>query len=320
MGHEQRVSLADLAGCYPDGLLGLLPAIARQHGQHVYLVGGAVRDWLRGAGGALRDLDVAVERDAAGFLRRMARHLGQGTVVELGEPADDTCRLVLPDLIVDATGFRDGATDIEQDLVKRDFTINALAIDLTAMDEDGRALLIDPLGGRRDVSDGVVRSCPGAFIADPLRMLRAVRFAAEFDFIIETGTLAAITGVAHLITDSAAERISSECERIMATPRAAPAFATLASCGVLAQVAPELMLGDGVDQPACHHLDVLSHNLETLRCLERIIADPGNLFPESSAALVDYLVEPFRRTLLKWAALFHDVGKPAAKAVRTDPD
>ncbi len=309
-----------LARFYPDGLLDLLPEIAGCRGQRVYLVGGVVRDWLRRVAAAPADLDVAVARDAAGFLRRLARRLGSGTVVELGDPADDTCRLVLDELVIDAAGFRDGATEIEQDLAKRDFTINAMAVNPAAQDGHGRAPLIDPLGGRQDIMNGIIRSCPGAFVADPLRLLRGVRFGAELDFVIEAETLAAISRAAALITSSAAERINAEWERIMATPRAASACATMASCGLLAQLAPELMHGEGVGQPACHHLDVLGHNIETLRCLERIIAEPAKFFPDSSGSLVDYLADPNHRTLLKWAALFHDVGKPAAKVVRGDTD
>ncbi|SHI04068.1 poly(A) polymerase [Desulfofustis glycolicus DSM 9705] len=318
MRQKQQISLAALARFYPDGLFDLLPEIAGCRGQCVYLVGGVLRDWLRRVAVVPPDLDVAVQCDAAGFLRRLARRLGSGTVVVLGDPADDTCRLVLPELVIDAAGFRDGATEIAKDLVKRDFTINAMAVDLAAKDGHGQAPLIDPLGGKQDIENGIIRSCPGAFVADPLRLLRAIRLAAELDFVIEDETLAEIGAVAHLITSSAAERINAEWERIMATPRAASACAAMDSCGLLAEVAPELMHGDGVGQPACHHLDVLDHNIETLRCLERVIDTPAEFFPESSGSLVDYLAEPSHRMQLKWAALFHDVGKPTAKALRPD--
>lgn len=317
---QKQISLPALARFYPDGLFELLPEIAGSRGQRVYLVGGVLRDWLRRVAAAPADLDVAVQRDAAGFLRRLARHLGSGTVVELGDPADDTCRLVLGELVIDAAGFRDGATEIEQDLVKRDFTINAMAVDLAGKDGHGRVPLIDPLGGRQDIDNAIIRCCPGAFVSDPLRLLRAVRFGAELDFVIEAETMAAISGAASLITRSATERVNAEWERVMATPRAASACATMATCGLLAHVAPELMYGDGVDQPTCHHLDVLGHNIETLRCLECIITAPAQYFPESAGSLVDYLADPNHRTLLKWAALFHDVGKPVVKAVRTDAD
>lgn len=307
------MALVDVSDHYQVGLLETMQAVARQRRQHLWLVGGTVRDCLLGR--IPKDLDCVVESDAAGLLRQVARRWGAGSLVRLGTPEDDTCRLALPGLDIDVAGFRAGAVAIEDDLRHRDITMNALAVRLDELLLASTAVVIDPLGGLQDLRRGIIRCCPGAFAADPLRMLRVFRFAAQFDFTVEKRTRAAIAPLAAAINHCATERIAYECEQMMATPRAAAAFGDLASSGLLGQVAPELWLGSGVDQPPCHHLDVLSHNLETLACLEGVLAEPALFFPDSSEPLIAYGSDPENRSVLKWAALFHDVGKPIVRAV-----
>ncbi len=310
---KQSISLKAFAAHYPVELFAELVAAARGRGHRVYLVGGALRDWLQG--GRPNDLDCAVDSDSSGYLRQVAQELGQGVIVELGDPIDDTCRLVLPGLVIDAAGFRGGAEQIEDDLVQRDVTFNAMAIDLAALVDDGTAPIIDPLDGFQDLRAGIVRACPQAFSSDPLRMLRVIRFAAQFDFVIEWQTLYGIADQAERITRSAGERIGYECEQIMRTPRSFAAFNTMVTCGLLAPIAPELQRGDGVGQPRCHHLDVLQHNLETLARLEGVFSNLKQAFPDSYQDLEAYAFDRTNRIVIKWAALFHDVGKPVAKAV-----
>ncbi|MGI9568814.1 MAG: HD domain-containing protein, partial [Desulfobulbia bacterium] len=120
-----------------------------------------------------------------------------------------------------------------------------------------------------------------------------------------------------LIVQSAVERISYECDCIMATSRSFEAIQEMARVGLLEKIAPELWLGDGVDQPSFHHLDVLQHNLETLDCMEQLMGQPARYFPDCPGPLEKYLESRENRVMLKWAALFHDVGKPVVK--KSDP-
>jgi poly(A) polymerase len=311
---EQRLTFATvISWCGADVAEHLL-AVAGACRQDMFLVGGAVRDWLREGHGRPHDLDFVISGGAAEFVRRLARGLGRGTVVDLGDLEDDTCRLVLPGLVIDVAGFRDGARSIEADLVRRDFTINALAVDLFLARRDGAAPVVDPLGGRKDLIRKVIRACPGAFRADPLRLLRGIRFAAQFDFSLAADTVVRIRGAAPRIGEVAVERIAVECDQIMASTRAARAFADLAAYGLLHHLMPDLAHGEGVRQPACHHLDVLQHNLETLACLEQVLRCPQAHFLQSWQSLAAAAAEQGDRVALKWAALFHDVGKPATRA------
>ncbi|MBW1712702.1 MAG: hypothetical protein JRJ59_06110, partial [Deltaproteobacteria bacterium] len=163
----------------------------------VFVVGGLVRNWLLGRGrdpaqGRRQaagpdllepvDVDLAVRQEALEFSRRLARESGARLVV-LTEP-DRTARLVLPDLVVDLTGFR--RPSLAADLQARDFTVNALALDLRlALDPSGsgQAELIDPCCGLADLDQKLlVPAGPGVLREDPLRVLRAFRLGAELDF------------------------------------------------------------------------------------------------------------------------------------------
>ena len=115
---------------------------------------------------------------------------------------------------------------------------------------------------------------------------------------------------APLLARVAVERISYELERIMQTKNAGSMFREMAAVGVINCILPELARGAGVAQPESHHLDVLDHNIEALRRMEAIQEDPEHYFPGHGAEFAKYLERNRRRILLKWASLFHDIGKP----------
>jgi poly(A) polymerase len=298
---------------YPERLFAALHAVSTELRTPIFMTGGAVRDWLLGK--VPMDLDFSIVRDAAAFTRALQRSLRGGTLVELGRPEDDTCRLVKGDLSIDVTGFRNGAGNIEADLEQRDFTINALGIAIEELlgGEGAVVGIIDPLDGLQDKASRLIRACPDAFVDDPLRMLRAFRFFAQLGYSIEPETRGEIVRCAAMIERSAAERVSYECNCIMASDRAFETMDEMARAGLLEKIAPELWLGDGVEQPAFHHLDVLRHNLRTLDCIEQVIERPTHYFPGCAGPLEIYLENKDNRVLLKWAALFHDVGKPVVQ-------
>ncbi len=305
----------DWLAAAPPRLRRALARVARGHGAPWYLAGGAVRDWL--ACRACRDLDLTVARGAVACARALARELG-GTCVPLDQE-QGVARVVWQGWELDLADFREATTTIEADLGRRDFTVNALAV---AFDPESGGLLapyrlIDPTGGAADLARGRIRlTHAGALRADPLRLLRAHRFAATLGLAIASDTARRITAEAALLAGVARERIAYEFDLIVASPRAAATVAAMAADGLLWQVVPELQAGAGLAQPASHHLDVFGHNLAALRAMEEILVDPGARFPDHGPALAAYAAGGRRSLWLKWAALCHDLGKPACHAVR----
>jgi tRNA nucleotidyltransferase (CCA-adding enzyme) len=174
---------------------------------------------------------------------------------------------------------------VEEDLSRRDFTINAIALSLDNME------LIDPLKGQADLEKKQIRMVSSqAFIEDPLRMLRAIQFAARLEFTIEPKTLNAIKEHAGSITSVSVERISEEINKLMVRARKPSiGFRLMQETGLLREIMPELEEAVGVDQPGgFHKYDVFEHTLCT------IDAAPPRLH-------------------LRLAALFHDITKPRAK-------
>jgi poly(A) polymerase len=312
----QKSALDAFLSNYPGTVLQTLNACALSRGHDIYLVGGALRDLLTNV--VAVDLDFAVTEGAIDFTREVRNRLGRGSVVILDEE-NDTARLVLEELSLDVAGFRKGARTIEDDLVKRDFTINSLAVLLDDLVQADREVeIVDPLGGFTDLKLQVVRACPGCFDDDPLRLLRAYRFGAQLDFVIEDQTREQIRAKSALIETVAAERISFELELVMATKQSYRAFKAMQETDLLLLLLPELYEGAGVDQPPFHHLDVMEHNLLTLEFVERILDQPVIYFPRGYN-LVDEVAEDGEAlSALKWAALFHDIGKPAARKVNID--
>jgi len=302
---------------YPEPLIRALVRVGERWGQDVYVIGGTVRDWLLGR--APGDLDLTVAHDAVACCRGLIAELKGGTFVPLGCAEEDAGRVVWRGLTIDFSSFRLGARTIEADLALRDFTINSMGVSLAALlDESAAPVLIDPLHGVRDLQTKLLRACPQAFPADPLRMLRGLRLAATLGFVLDEATRADIALHAELIQRVAAERISHELELIMATGNAHAAFAEMAQIGLLWRIIPELARGVGMEQPGFHHLDVFHHSLAALGYMEEIVADPGRFYPESAAQIQEYLAQPGMRERLKWAALLHDLGKPETMAIRED--
>lgn len=305
---------------FPGRTLALLREVAASQPSGVYLVGGTVRDLLLGRRPA--DLDLTVCCHAQTWARAFARAC-DGTFVELGRD-EDAARVVYQGESIDFSSFRAGAVTIDQELGLRDLRINAMAVALDPLlvdpagaPDDQQLPLIDPLAGRDDLARRRIRLCsPRAILDDPLRLVRVFRFAASLDFTIDQETLAQVRSRADRIERVAVERVSHELDLIMATPRAHAAFAAMAGTGLLFAIIPELLPGVGMEQPASHHLDVFAHLLEALRQMERIMADPERFYPGRDEFRSWLARRRMRR--LKWAALLHDVGKPATYGINED--
>lgn len=319
-----RIVLENLIKCctsYPAELLEALLRTAEKNGVRMYLVGGTVRDCLLGRDS--HDLDLAVSDQVVSCAKYLQRELGGGTLVDLSGPDDEAVRLVWRGEQVDLAAFRAGVKTIEEDLRLRDFTVNAMAVPLSQMQVKATApksSLLDPTGGLEDLRQGRVRHCPGAFAADPVRMLRGYRMCAGLGFYLDQETKAAITRDASLIEQIAAERISYELQLIFDSPRTSETLRNMAETGLLRRLLPELYQGEGVEQPEFHHLDVLEHCFLALQMMETIIAEPERFFPGHGEKISGYLQEERVVRCLKWAALLHDVGKPVTKEIRADKD
>jgi poly(A) polymerase len=312
-----RTSLTGLLKPWPAEIGNALRRLAAGTGE-IFISGGTVRDRLLGL--TAGDLDLTVVRDAVGCCRRLIGLLGGGAFVELGRTGEDVGRVVWRGVTVDIAGFRGGARTIAEDLRRRDYTVNAMAVPLSSLADGRNAELIDPLNGCEDLRLDRLRACSGAFADDPLRMLRGFRFQATLGFTLEEATLAEIGRHAGLIAGPAAERISYELALIMDSDRACPVFRVMDAVGLLSHIVPELSAGLGVEQPEFHHLDVHAHSFAAFEQMEAIIASPGRYYPHAAGRLADYLaVGPLRRCL-KWAALCHDIGKPATRKIAEGQD
>lgn len=301
---------------YSPVLLRALLRVAKSAQKPLYIVGGTVRDYLLRR--ASSDLDLAVDLDPYHYAGMLAEELGGGTIVPLARGAEAAARFVWQREQVDLSSFRGGVKSIEDDLLLRDFTVNAMAIDFAALYEREDPQLIDPTGGENDLRLGKVQHLPRAFVDDPVRLLRGYRLAAVFDFTLTKETRKEVEKEAANIISVAAERIFLEMQYIFESPRTAKTLEMMADDGLLPHLLPELYVADGVEQPEFHHLDVLGHSFLALKMMEKIIASPKDYYPEHEELFAQYLEKPAVVRGLKWSALMHDVGKPATRAVRAD--
>jgi len=296
----------------------------------IYLVGGAVRDALLGK--PTHDFDFALQQDAIECGRLVARELGADFYV-LDERFDAARVLARAGggavEVLDFTSFR--GADLAADLKGRDFTINAIAYDPRS------TRILDPLHGAQDLRDGVIRACsPTAFQDDAVRVLRAIRMAVAFEFRIEAETRAQIKAAAGLLPEVSAERQRDELFKMLGGPRPDVSLRTMELLGALAPILPELLPLRGVTQAPPHVYDVWNHTLSVIRSLDAILGvltaqeesgrGNGLLAGILSGKLGRYrpqIVEHFEspaslqrdsRSLLFFAALYHDVAKPARRS------
>jgi poly(A) polymerase len=205
---------------------------------------------------------------------------------------------------------------IEEDLARRDFTVNALARPF-----DGGEL-IDPTGGRADLESRTLRVLgPQAYERDPLRALRLPRFVAELGFAPDEETERLTRAAAAGVGQAAGERIFLELRRLVITDGALSGLELADRLGVLAAVLPELTALHGVDQSDYHHLDVYDHTLEVLARQIELERRLPEVFGEDAAARLERLLaEPLgdeltRAQALRFGALLHDIGKPDTRDV-----
>lgn len=257
---------------------------------NLHLVGGTVRDFLLGFDAC--DLDLATilkpEDVISGLTAQGIRVIETGII-------HGTVTALVDEQSIEITTFRKPSAreksqysqTIQEDLEGRDFTINALAFDVTGLK------LIDPFGGLEDLKNNILRAVanpPDRIAEDPLRIMRMFRFGQAAGRVVDDDTLAAASELAHMLEKVSVERIRVELEKILVSEFPANAIRSMAEEGVLSYVLPELLPSIGFEQNDFHTEDVFEHTLTVVE----------NAPPELR---------------LRLAALFHDIGKPESFSV-----
>ena len=276
--------------------------LAAARGADVHVVGGLIRDVA-----LVRDpVDVDLVMEGAAEFGKEFSDLVRGTFVSLHEQ-HEIARVVVDERTYDFADLRGGS--IADDLALRDFTLNAIAYPLPAADANGTKL-VDPLQGVVDLHKRTIRAASDtAMRDDPVRTVRAFRFAAELGFTIDRHTSALIADAAQRLTDVAGERIQVELFKVLAAPHAVPLVHQMDELGVLPALLPQLAETKGVAQDARRHLDVWDHSLATLEQVEEITRHLDRYFPGYVCEMESYLARDATVAVLKLAALLHDVAK-----------
>ena len=268
--------------------------------KEVYVVGGYVRDALMQR--SLTDIDLMVVGDGIAFARELAPSFKGGKIVPFEQFG--TAQIPLNNIIVEVASARSEAyssdsrkpqvedADLETDLSRRDFTINAMAVSLNNTDFGE---LHDPYNGVKDLNSGLIRTPldpDTTFSDDPLRMLRAVRFASQLGFKVDSSVMDSIQRQVDRIEIVSVERVTAEIYKILASPQPSVGLDLLQQAGLMEIVLPEVSALYGLEQPPeWHHKDIFYHTLQ----------------------VVDNIAEKTEKTDLRFAALIHDIGKPKTR-------
>lgn len=303
--HAYTVDPKRLEGVTDQPLFKAAGRVADRMGVRAFAIGGHVRDLLLGR--PCKDIDIVCEGDGIAFAEAVAKELDAGPVHVFKNfgTAMFTLRQAKGDMEqIEFVGARKESYSrnsrkpevapgtISDDQQRRDFTINALAISLNAPD---RGQLVDPFNGVEDLRKGIIRTPLGpdvTFSDDPLRMLRAIRFATQLGFFIDVPTFEAIQRNAERLDIISAERIHTELNKIILAPVPSVGFKLLLNSGLLVRFFPEMVDLLGAEEKAgIGHKDNFYH---TIQVLDNVAAHSDDLW-------------------LRWAAVLHDIAKPRTK-------
>ena len=283
-----------------DPLLKRMGGIADRLSTKAFVVGGYVRDLLLGK--KVKDIDIVVIGEGVPFGRRVAEELGRSNLVVFENFG--TAMLQLDDIKLEFVGARKESYSkysrkpkveigtLDDDLSRRDFTVNAMAVSLNGSDF-GR--LVDSFNGQQALIDKILRTPldpEATFDDDPLRIMRAFRFACTLGFVVDQPALEAARNMAPRLKIVSQERISDEFLKILASRMPSVGLQLMHESGVMKVVFPEVAQLGGVDQRQdYHHKDVLQH---TFKVLDKVAESSENIW-------------------LRLAALLHDIAKPRTK-------
>ena len=296
-----KLTQQECAEILSKGVFPRITEVADSLGLETYVIGGYVRDLFLER--PSKDIDIVVKGSGIELAEAFSKSIGHGAHIAVYRRFG-TAQVRWKGQEIEFVGARkesyspdsrkpaceDGT--IEDDQNRRDFTINALAI---CLNKDRLGELVDPFDGIYDLEDGLVRTPLDpdiTFSDDPLRMMRCVRFATQLNFMIDEETFEALERNRERINIISGERIITELNKIMATPTPSKGFVELHRCGLLELIIPELAALDIVEtRNGRSHKNNFYHTLEVL---DNVCRTSDNLW-------------------LRWAALFHDIGKPKSK-------
>lgn len=297
----RNLSNADLAHLLDNDIFHQISAVADHLDVECYVVGGYVRDLFLER--PSNDIDVVVVGSGIEVAAALKQKLGKRAYLSVFRNFG-TAQIKFKGMEIEFVGARKESYShdsrkpvvengtLEDDQNRRDFTINALAV---CLNQARFGELVDPFDGLLDLEDGLIRTPLDpdiTFSDDPLRMLRCVRFSTQLKFFIEDETFEALRRNAERIKIVSGERIADELNKIMMTDHPSRGFIELYRCGLLELILPELVAMDQVDtRNGRAHKNNFYHTLE----------------------VVDNICQHTDKLWLRWAALFHDIGKPRSK-------
>lgn len=277
--------------------------IGEQNDMPVYIVGGVIRDTLLNR--PTSDLDILVVGDGIKFADMIAKQFSIKTVIKYKKFG--TAMIPLNDINLEITSARKEVykhesrkpeityTELNEDLRRRDFTINSMAVDIRP---SFLGDFYDPFNGVLDLKQKIIRTpldAEATFFDDPLRMLRAIRFSTQFNYNIDKNTFDGIINTSKRINIISLERIRDELLKILSSPKPSTGLLLMEQGGLMQILFPEISELNGVENKNGHfHKDVFKHTLE----------------------VVDNITEYTNNPILRLAALFHDIGKPSTKYYR----
>ena len=280
-------------------VFGIVSKAAEEEGVRAFVIGGFVRDAFLGR--PSKDIDIVVEGSGIALAKRVGKIVGSKVAVYSNF---GTAMLHYKGVEVEFVGARKESYDrnsrkpvvedgtLEEDQQRRDFTVNALALSLQREDYGS---LVDPFGGIRDLHNGLLRTPldpDTTYSDDPLRMIRAIRFATQLSFTIVPESFEAIKRNKERLDILSLERINEELNKILLSPKPSVGFLLLEESGLLEKILPQLCNLRGVEtMDGKGHKDNFAH---TLQVVDNIASTTDNLW-------------------LRWAALLHDIGKPLTK-------
>lgn len=298
-----KSSYLHISRCISDSIFRLISDSAHESGVEVYVIGGYVRDCLMERNHDNKDIDIVVKGSGIDLAKKVAGQISPRIKVTVYKNFG-TAMFRARGHIIEFVGARkesysrdsrkpvveDG--NLEDDQNRRDFTINAMAISLN---RETYGQLIDPFDGIFDLENRIIRTPlePGrTFSDDPLRMMRAIRFAAQLDFYIYPETFESIKDNSGRISIVSSERITAELNKILLCQKPSVGFSLLYDSGLLEIILPEVHRLKGVEKKAKHgHKDNFEHTLQ----------------------VVDNISKKSNSLWLRWAALLHDIAKPKTK-------
>ncbi len=289
----------------------LISKIAKNKDINIWLVGGCLRDFYLYPNKKLNDFDFCVEGKTYSIAKDFSGSISSRYIIL--DKDNESLRVVLKkgsqQYNYDFTRIR--GQDLTQDLSLRDFTINALALNLN----DKRPKVIDKFNSIKDIEGGVIRATQDkVFKDDPLRILRAFSFMAKYGFKIEKKTLNLISKNKSLLKKVSGERINEELFKILSASDSYKIIKLLDRLKVIDEFLPYIDAARGLHQGDYHHLDVWGHSIETLKQFEVLYERELKKSKDIEGYLNQEMAQNrSRKQIIKLASLLHDIGKPAAK-------